>query len=204
MLDYSSLTSNSDKLLYWNIVATTAAVLLAPVVAIWVGELLRKRSDSKAAKLALFTTLIGHRYDLAASESFRALNSIDAVFIGDTAVREAWSRYYAVLNDGGLNNAPGYSIREEKRRELLLEMARTLNWSNNISTADILRAYQPQTVADDTRLKMLERSVRLEKARRDAEDLGIDPSQWGPFELPPRQPGPPGATPPEGKKRKNY
>ena len=41
--------------------------------------------------------------------------------ISDPAVREAWTRYYTVLNDPALNVGAGFALREEKRRELLLE-----------------------------------------------------------------------------------
>jgi hypothetical protein len=41
--------------------------------------------------------------------------------ISDPAVREAWTRYYTALNDLALNVGAGFALREEKRRELLLE-----------------------------------------------------------------------------------
>ena len=41
--------------------------------------------------------------------------------ISDPAVREAWTRYYTALNDPALNVGAGFALREEKRRELLLE-----------------------------------------------------------------------------------
>jgi len=58
--------------------------------------------------------------------SFRALNLIDAVFANDSAVREAWTRYLTALNDASLSVGPGFAIREEKRRDLLLEIVKAL------------------------------------------------------------------------------
>ena len=77
-------------------------------------------ANTKGARL-----LVGP-FCFAAMRSFRALNLIDAVFANDSAVREAWTRYLTALNDASLSVGPGFAIREEKRRDLLLEIVKAL------------------------------------------------------------------------------
>jgi hypothetical protein len=116
------------------------AILLAPVVALLIAGGLQRRSDSYKAKLEVFATLIGLRHDLQSIESVRALNMIDAVFADNHTVREAWTRFIAAMNDQNLNAGAGYAIREEKRRELLLEIVKALGLQRKISSAELLRA----------------------------------------------------------------
>jgi hypothetical protein len=87
----------------------------------------------------------------------RALNSIDAVFADDPAVREAWTRYLTALDDTNMNTPIGFSIREEKRRGLLLEIVKTLKLTKKISSADLLRTYFPSFIAEETHVAALER-----------------------------------------------
>jgi hypothetical protein len=98
----------------------------------------------------------------------QALNSIDAVFAHDPAVREAWTRYHTTLNDQSLNTALGSSIREEKRRDLLLEIVKSLGLTRKISSADLLRTYLPTFVAEENHVAWLE---RIQKRAALEEDL---------------------------------
>jgi hypothetical protein len=141
----------------WILIINAVAVFVAPVAALWIGGILRGRSDAQKAKLSIFATLIGLRHTPLSAELVQALNQIDAVFADDSAVREAWTRYYTALNDSNLNTSPGVSIREEKRRELLLALVKALRLSKKISSADLLRTYLPNFVLEDTHISMLER-----------------------------------------------
>ena len=101
----------------WILIVNGIAIVLAPIVALGVGGILQRRSDVNKTKLTVFGTLIALRHDPLSVESTRALNLIDAAFADNSRVREAWTRYYTVLNDQSMNAAPGYSIREgEKTR----------------------------------------------------------------------------------------
>jgi hypothetical protein len=50
---------------------------------------------------------------------------------------ECQLRTPAALNDPNLNNAPGFFIIEERRRDLLLEIVRSLGLTKKISSADL-------------------------------------------------------------------
>ncbi len=78
------------------------AIVLAPIVALWIGGILQRRSETHRSKLTLFGTLVGLRHEPLSTDAIRALNLIDAVFADDPAVREAWTRYYAALNDASM------------------------------------------------------------------------------------------------------
>jgi Family of unknown function (DUF6680) len=144
----------------WIIGLNGIAILLAPIVALGIGGILQRRSDSHRSKLTLFGTLIAQRHDPLSVESTRALNLIDAAFADDPTVREAWTRYYTALNDPNMNGGAGYSIGEERRRDLLSEMVKALRLTRKISSADLLRTYIPTFVAETTHVSVLERMHR--------------------------------------------
>jgi hypothetical protein len=144
----------------WILTLNALAILLAPVVALWIAGTLQRRSDSQKAKLDIFATLIGLRHDPQSVESVRALNMIDVVFANDPTVREAWTRYIATLNDLSLNEGVGFAIRDEKRRELLLEIVKALGLQRKVSSADLLRAYMPTFAFESFQLTILERAYK--------------------------------------------
>jgi hypothetical protein len=170
----------------WILIVNGIAIVLAPIVALGVGGILQRRSDVNKTKLTVFGTLIALRHDPLSVESTRALNLIDAAFADDSRVREAWTRYYTVLNDQSMNAAPGYSIREEKRRDLLLEMVKALGLSRKISSADLLRTYLPTFVAETTHVSVLERIQKRAALEEDLARRQIAYPQW---------PAPPQASP---------
>jgi hypothetical protein len=160
-----------------SIVVTVAAILAAPIVALWVSGRLQKRNTQEDAKLRLFTTLIETRHDALAPDAVRALNSIDLVFVNDLPVRETWSKYYVAIIDENLNNQVGYRIREERRRDLLLSMINAMNMADRISTTDLLRTYVPVLVGDIAYIGMLERTATIARLREELRERRIpDPA----------------------------
>src|SRR4051812_39795697 len=92
--------TTADIIAVWNIGVTSVGVLLAPLVALWIGGILQHRAQRRQEKLALLGNLLSVRHTPYTPEAVRPLNMIDAVFSTDQDVREAWSRYFAALNDG--------------------------------------------------------------------------------------------------------
>jgi hypothetical protein len=156
----------------WILITTILAIVLAPIVALVVGGILQRRSDAHRTKLTLFGTLMAQRHDPFSIEVVRALNLIDAAYAGDSAVREAWTRYYAALSDPNLNEGQGGAIREDKRRDLLLEMVRALGLARKISSADLLRGYMPTFALEAAQLAQLQRKAALEEMNRRANPGG--------------------------------
>ena len=149
--------TTSDWILALTGAGSVLAIFSAPVVALWIAGKLQRRSDSRKAKLDIFSTLMGLRYAPLSEEFARALNLIDAVFADDPAVREAWTRYYTSLLDPNQNVGPGYALREEKRRDLLLEIVKALGLSGKISSAELLRSYTSVSAFETAQLAALER-----------------------------------------------
>jgi hypothetical protein len=143
-----------------------------------IGGILQRRSESYRNKLNVFGTILALRHDPWSMESVKALNLIDAVFADNPAVREAWTRFFAAINDQSLNALPGFSIREERRRDLLLEMVKALGLKDKISSAELLRAYVPTFAVENTHLGMLERMHRRALYEAELRARGITPPPW--------------------------
>jgi hypothetical protein len=196
----------SDKIAILNLVATAIAVLLAPIIALWIGGILQRRSATRQQRLNLLSLLLSLRHRPLSPQIFDALNLIDATFVDKPKVREAWSKYYAALSDSNLNVAPGYAVRDEKRRDLLITIVECLGLQNKITTSDIMRAYVPTVVIETEHLAMWERIKRRADLRAEFIARGIGfPDYIPPFypvvpassnaTLPAVQPGPTSENP---------
>ncbi|HUB46234.1 MAG TPA: DUF6680 family protein, partial [Acetobacteraceae bacterium] len=80
-----------------NVLATVAAVIAAPIIALRVQSKLQYRADREREKVTIFAMLLSRRHELGSPEVIRSLNLIDVVFADHDGVREAWSRYYAAV-----------------------------------------------------------------------------------------------------------
>ena len=165
--------NNSDWILLANAITTTIAVLIAPLIALWIGGKLQKASELKNQKLNILGVLISLRHDPLASDALRSLNLIDAVFTDNFEVREAWTRYFAVLSDNALGNPVGFSLREEKRHELLLRMVDAVNLKGKISSADLLRAYTPTAVGNQNIINYWDQQIKLQQLEKIFVEQGI-------------------------------
>jgi hypothetical protein len=124
-----------------------------------------------------------------------ALNSIDSVFSESPTVRESWSKYFSALSDPNLNCPPGFAIREEKRRDLMITIVKFLGLQNKITTSDLLRTYTPNIVTEADYLATWER-IKLREDLRDyfiKNNIGFPDFQaiTYPVVPPPSQPPPP-------------
>ena len=193
--------TTSDWILALTGAGSVLAIFSAPVVALWLAGKLQRRSDSYKAKLDILSTLMGLRLAPLSDESARALNLIDAVFTDEPAVREAWTRYYTSLSDPNQNVGPGYALREEKRRDLLLEIVKALGLARKISSAEVLRAYVPTYAVEATHVALLERMYKRAHYEEELKRRGIALPAWGPTPQPTLQeaaPVSPGPRPPGG------
>lgn len=172
--------SNSDCIALGSAIVSVVAIIAAPTIALYISGTLQRRADMRAAKEKLFSILIGLRHNYFNPDTVQALNRIDAVYVDDLAVREAWSQLIAIMNDGNSNNPAGYAIREMKRRDLLLEMVKSLGWQNKISTADLMRIYQPTFIVEEIQLHMIRRRVRKAELIKRANELNVDISEFLP------------------------
>jgi hypothetical protein len=181
-----TVMSSSDTIAIINAVATVSAVVIAPLAALWIAGKLQRRADSRAEKVRILSILLSLRHQVLSPESIRSMNLVDVVFAKDRPVREAWSRYYAALSDSSLNAPPGLALREEKRRDLILAIAKAVGLEDDITTADVLRAYGPTLSAKEDQLHLLRVDIELAEARARATEMKLP--GWS---FPPSEPGGP-------------
>ena len=122
------------------------AVIIAPVVAVWIGQKLQDRAEKRKDKMAVFKAIMTDRYGWS-RETVLALNSIPIVFASDKAVRDAWKEYYkylCILKPNPLE----LKQRSEALYKLLESMAFTLGYEGTLNWDDIQNPYVPQGMAD--------------------------------------------------------
>src|SRR5271156_4225557 len=95
-----------------NIADTVGAVLFTPIITLRIESRIQYRADREREKVNIFATLLSRLHEIGSTAVFRELNLIDVVFADHDAVREAWSRYYAVLNDTNFQNPAGWGVRD--------------------------------------------------------------------------------------------
>lgn len=122
------------------------AVLLSPIIAVLVTLYLQNRSEKLKNKMQIFNILIRSRHQVITEDMVSAYNMIDVVFFNDTKVRKLWREYYELLG----NNAVNYQNKEDKRLELIHEMAKVLGYGKAINHIDITRVYYPTGLAVKT------------------------------------------------------
>ncbi len=163
----------SDRIAILNFVATGIAILLAPIIALWIGGVLQARSTIRQQRLSLLSLLLSLRHRPLSPEVFEALNLIDVTFVDKPKVREAWSKYYAAMNDNNLNVSAGFAVRDEKRRDLTIAIVECLGLQKKITTADLLRTYVPTAVIETEFLILWERIKRRTDLRAEFIERGI-------------------------------
>ena len=102
-----------------------AAIIVAPIIAVWIGQLLQTRAEKRKDKLQIFKILMTARIYGWTVDSVHALNIIDVVFADDKEVREAWND----LNDKYHVSNPDQQHLERIKRaqdKLLESMAKLL------------------------------------------------------------------------------
>ena len=75
------------------------AVIVAPIIAVWIGQKLQDRAEKRKDKMSVFKAIMTDRYGWS-RETVLALNSIPIVFAKDKYVRDAWKEYYKFMYSG--------------------------------------------------------------------------------------------------------
>ena len=123
-------------------IISIVAVIVAPIVSVWLGNHLQKLSMKRKDKIDLFKTLMMSRNGWTV-ESVRALNILDIVFSDDPAVRKAWKEYYDKLCTD--NPSPNDLMKIQNAQYNLLEtMAISLGYKDKITWKTIQNPYLPK------------------------------------------------------------
>ena len=144
-------------------IAAAIATWRAPISAARMAESLRRsaeeNSDSRRFKLNVFAALMQERAEIYSLDAVRSLNSIDIAFSSDSKVRESWSELYQVLNNS--ETATNNHLIDEKLRKLLKSMSENLGLADNLRLDDFARVYFPNALADERKVRSLERGEAL-------------------------------------------
>jgi hypothetical protein len=155
--------------------AAAIATWRGPIAAARMADDLRQRSETEAEKrrfkLHVFASLMQERAEIYSPDAVRALNSIDIVFSDSSEVREAWSELYQVLT--GQTEAPAHVI-DERIRKLLRQMAIDLGLSDSLRLDDFARVYFPNALADESKLRRLQRQTHLAQLNGQSGDEAND------------------------------
>ena len=130
-----------------QIVSNVAAVLIAPIVAVIVGQTLQNRSQKRKDKMEIFRVLMMNRGIGWTADTVRALNIIDIVFSNDTTVRMRWKEYYNQLCIQSPNDMQRKQVQEAQDK-LLEAMARSLGYKEQVTWEIIQNPYIPKGMWD--------------------------------------------------------
>lgn len=127
-------------------IISIAAVLVAPIVAVIIGQELQDRAAKRKDKMELFKTLMMSR-NTWTMESVQALNVLDIVFSDDESVRQAWKIYYDKLCVEKPSLTELNKI-QEAQYNLLETMAVSLGYKDKITWRTIQKPYVPKGMID--------------------------------------------------------
>lgn len=146
-----------------------AAIILAPIVSVIVGQKLQDRARRRDDKMQIFKILMASRIYGWTNASVEALNLIEVVFAKDKKVIAQWKKYYDVLSVENPDATQRGKIVKE--RDALLEViAISLGYKDNVTLRTIQNSYQPIGLADmlkkqeryqDNQLELMERFMSL-------------------------------------------
>lgn len=122
------------------------AIIIIPLVAVWLGRYLQDRSELRKDKMDVFMSVMTFRYGWS-QEGVKALNSIHIIFSDDIHVRNCWRKYYKELCKPAIDQNE-LKAREDAMYELLESMAKNLGYSDDITREDIRNPYVPQAMVD--------------------------------------------------------
>ena len=123
------------------------AIIIIPIVAVFVGQKLQDRSQKRKDKLEIFRMLMMNRGIGWTVETVRALNIVDIVFADDNTVKASWKEYYDKLCIQNPNDMQCKQIREAQYK-LLEAMACSLGYKGQITWETIQNPYIPQGMWD--------------------------------------------------------
>ena len=120
-----------------------AAIVLAPVISVIIGQKLQDRAKKRQDKMEIFKALMTSRVYVWTNASVYALNIIDVVFADDKKVRTQWKAYYDKLC---VSNPTEEDLRkiETEKCKLLEVIAESLGYKNKITWETIQNPYIPK------------------------------------------------------------
>ena len=113
--------------------STIAAIVIGPVVALWLQRISERRRDQHSRKLLIFKELMATRASRLSSRHVDALNAIEVEFSGtspdDKGVLDSWRLYLDHLTTSQDGDAQRWNDKaNDLLTALLYEMSRALSY----------------------------------------------------------------------------
>ncbi len=137
------------------------AIIVSPVVAVVVGQILQDRRKKRSDKMEIFKTLMISRGLGWSTESVKALNIIEVVFSDDQLVLDQWKIYYDRLCVEDPNETERLKIKAEGDK-LLDVMAKSLGYKEKVTWETIQKPYMPKGLADNIIQQQQYQSAQLD------------------------------------------
>ena len=125
-------------------IVNVAALILIPLVAVWLARYLADRSEKRKNKMEVFKILMISRINSSTLEYVRTVNCIDVIFADSPKVRRAWRALYEQY--ARPNSAENTQFKFIK---LIEEVARDLGYKNLEWDEIIANSYMPQWLCED-------------------------------------------------------
>jgi len=123
------------------------AIVVGPIVAVWITERLRKDEDKRNRKVHIYRTLMATRTANLSFQHVEALNLVETEFSSgnkkDNEVISAWKLYLSHLNDKHYPKESWNARRADLLVDLLYEMSRALGYGHDKATIKA-GSYYPQ------------------------------------------------------------
>ena len=138
----------------WTAIATIVAVLIGPILAVWITRISDGRKEARTRRMDIFRTLMRTRKMPIHYDHVGALNLVEIEFVKDKKVISAWRAYLDNLGEKLPPNADTdtqnafFQKRESLLTKLIFEISQVLKFK--VQQLDILeRNYIPQGWNDE-------------------------------------------------------
>lgn len=135
---------------YTNVI-NIIALLVAPIIAVIVGQFLQEKAQKRADKMQVFKTLMMTRGLSRDYQMVAVLNTIEVVFADDKKVVDQWKKYHDSLCADFSDEFAAKKSNDE-RIKLLEEMAKALKYKN-IDWTTLQNPYIPNGMVDSMNLE---------------------------------------------------
>lgn len=134
-----------------EILVEISAIILAPIIAVWVGQKLHDKELRRNDKLSIFKTLMATRNSWNL-ESVKALNIIEIVFSDCEGVIKCWKDYFDKLCIQNPNESDLKKIKDAQE-SLLEAMANSLGYKDKVTLKTIQNPYIPLGMQQDIEME---------------------------------------------------
>ena len=123
-----------------QIIINVIAIILSPIIAVIIGEVLRKKNFEKLKRLDVFYNLVAYRYKVDSDEFLQALNSLKIFFAKDEALKKLINGLHVAFEkrDNG-------EINTDKSEQIIIEIIKRvcyLEGFKNITGQDISHLFK--------------------------------------------------------------